>query len=235
MNKQNGNIFTHALKDIKRSHTKTTVNKANNEDMIIDFDEESEKLGEDIQTINFSSKIKSAVVKTNQTPYPVSLKARESDKPNSRVTIIKSQNGSTKIILNKKSSNNENDNTFDLCNELHSKAYIVFIRNLSTLMTETKLKEIFSQYGFIISAKIDRGTAEIRYFRKENALKAIEATNGFGFFGKIIKASYYEEEEGNKELKDEGFNKDRSDSKNKVNNIKVEKRDSIWGRIKFNN
>jgi RNA recognition motif-containing protein len=231
MQTNNGkNIFSNALKDIKKSKTQGNtkprpVTKTQQDEDMIDFDEEMKTLGEDIHTENFSNKIKSAVIKTSNTPFPVSSVGSDKTAP---IKIIKTD-GNIKIIISNKGKHNvqkADQWKHDLFNEMPSKSYIVFIRNLSHLMTETKLKEIYSQYGNIVSAKIDRGTAEIKYTRKDMAMKAIESTNGKEFFGKVIKASYYEDDEAN--------NKKIERSGSRVN-VSREKRDSIWNRIKLNN
>jgi RNA recognition motif-containing protein len=252
MRKNNGpNIFSNAIQDLRKNKQTTSKKGTNYEvrgmvvDDMIDFDEESEKLGDDLEIETFSNKIKSAVIKTSSTPYPISLNAATSRHHNkTNIKIVKSENN-TQILLNPKNAHQfnlkkNNDGGIwkhDLFDGISTKKHILFIRNLSALMPENKLKDIFIQFGHIVSVKIDRGTAEVVYSRKEYAITAVENTNGMELFGKAIKTTYYEEDNGN-----ESTDRKRSNSKktikelnNGVRQISLEKRESIWDRIKLNN
>ncbi len=69
---------------------------------------------------------------------------------------------------------------------------------------------------------MDRGCAEIYYYKRENAIKAAEGTDGIGIFGKNIKVTFYETKKEDDDLSGRNIHINRDD------------RNSIWDRIKLN-
>ena len=71
----------------------------------------------------------------------------------------------------------------------------LYVGNLPWNTTETQLKELFSQYGEVTSAKIieDRETGRSRGFgfveMEQGSEEAIEALNGSDFSGRNIKVN----------------------------------------------
>jgi hypothetical protein len=150
--KNTKNIFSYAIKDLKKNKPIRGLYS----DDFIDFNEESNKLGENIETKNYSSKIKSAVVKNNTPFYSSGPKVITLDHKTNSVKIVRTETN-THIILSSRNDEiniTKNDKwKHDLFNEDSSYNYSVFIRNMSNLMTECKLKEIYSKFGAIMAVK----------------------------------------------------------------------------------
>jgi hypothetical protein len=175
MNKSK-NIFSSALKEIKKSNiynfsdnknnstnNLTTSNKkksrtgrindADDMDLEIDFEKESDTLGEDMQakqdllTIKNnknSNKLKNVVIENK--PYPESR----------HINIQLAESG--KVLTIKPKINNittiNNDWKHDKFKEIPEYKYSIFIRNLPKVLGDIKLKEIFSNFGVVIGVHV---------------------------------------------------------------------------------
>ena len=110
-----------------------------------------------METEIYSSKIRSAVVR-NHTPFHSSgPKIITLEDRSNKVKVVKSENN-TQILLPEKGHEVniiKNDKwKHDLFNEESAYYYSAFIRNLSNLMTESKLNEIYSKFGVIMAIKV---------------------------------------------------------------------------------
>lgn len=176
MNKINKgkNIFSNALKDIQRNNTESNTNLKykvkgmySEIDDVIDFDRESDRLGESVDP---SSRMRSAVIPVMTKPYPVSshrnipLSNIRHSNVNKKIKIIKKTGGNGKIVListNKHDNNNIKVKTnlddnwkHDLYTEASNFKHIAFIRNLPRIMTEKLLRQIYSEYGNITGVNV---------------------------------------------------------------------------------
>jgi RNA recognition motif-containing protein len=161
------NIFSYAIKDLKKNKPVRGLYS----DDFIDFNEESNRLGENIETKTYSSKIKSVVVKHN-TPFHSSPKIITLDDSMSKLKIVKALNSTSIILPGKNEDINMSRNDkwkHDLFNEESAYNYSAFIRNMPNLMTESKLKEIYSKFGVIKAIKVL--SINIRWI--EDALRCI--------------------------------------------------------------
>ena len=127
--------FSHALEqiksqDINRSHSKRLSNKGFSKSKLIceeeiDFERESELLGEDL----ILTKVKSAVKKNSvdSEPFPSTRNANES------IQFIKTTGGKTKITIDRSQRTK-----FEVTPIKYD--FSVYIRNLPRVMSERKLR-----------------------------------------------------------------------------------------------
>ncbi len=158
----------------KNHHYKQTPNNRNtlNANNEIDFEMESSKLGESkekeiiMKQINYNSNnyhnYGNNYIPSKLNAFPVSrhksFTLSELKTPKKLNINIKNKYGNTITIEKSVASKLGNSSNFewkhDLYQEIPKYKYLVFIRNIPRILTESKIREMFSEYGTIIGVNV---------------------------------------------------------------------------------
>lgn len=181
------NIFTNALKDIRKNSSKkhkaptSKLYSEQSDDDEIDFEKESRTLGKSREREHKS--VRSVVIKgaLSSNPYPESrpkiiklaelkanpLKVLTKTDINGKMILrtkeiasedYKPGKGALKLSNTKLSTKKalaESDSwKHDLYNEIPRHNFLVFIRNMPRVLTESRINDIFSEYGTILGVNV---------------------------------------------------------------------------------
>ena len=233
MSSNYNSLFFNAVKQVKINYqpikTKSTL-FSNNMDEEIEFEKETDRIG-----LSPRKKMTS-IEKRNEHRF------NSYKKDDSAITIRKQNNLKNQRMTQDKSIWNH-DKYDQISDELLHNCKIIVVKNIPKYMTNKKIMDVFLKYGEITSLNVSKliylqneiDSVEICYSKRENAVRAIEDTNGKEFFGKKLNVTFGIDNSKSINLTNINCDNENKALKQKQPSFLIMKRESIWNRLKYSN